>query len=84
MLREEPPGQKGPFSRGGTQKADVYSFAIILYENSGRAGPYGDVDLSPKGMVLHVFISSLDTLICQLDIELSCLVLFLIVGNYCI
>ena len=34
---------------GGTSKGDVYSFAIILYEIHGRAGPYGDIDMSPKG-----------------------------------
>ena len=31
------------------QKADVYAFGIILYEIIGRRGPYGDIELSPKG-----------------------------------
>jgi hypothetical protein len=35
--------------RRGTQEADVYSFAIIMYEIHGRKGPYGDIELSPKG-----------------------------------
>lgn len=33
----------------GTQKGDVYSFAIIVYEIYGKMGPYGDIDLCPKG-----------------------------------
>ena len=37
--------------RRGTQEADVYSFAIILYEIHGRNGPFGDIDISPKGNI---------------------------------
>ncbi|XP_064601524.1 speract receptor-like isoform X2 [Liolophura sinensis] len=35
----------------GTQKGDVYSFAIILYEIEGRSGPFGDTELTPKEIV---------------------------------
>ena len=35
LLRDEKPSMRG------TQKGDVYSFGIILYEMYGRAGPYG-------------------------------------------
>jgi hypothetical protein len=31
------------------QKNDVYSFAILLYEIYGRAGPWGDDAIEPKG-----------------------------------
>jgi len=33
----------------GTPEGDAYSFAVILYEIHGRKGPYGDLDLAPKG-----------------------------------
>lgn len=33
------------------QKADIYSFAILLYEIFGRAGPWGDEPSEPKGIV---------------------------------
>ena len=35
----------------GTQKGDVYSFGIVLYEIIGRKGPWGDIKLSHKEIV---------------------------------
>lgn len=33
----------------GTQKGDIYSFAIVLYEIMGRSGPWGQIDISHDG-----------------------------------
>uniref|UniRef100_A0A182Q3F5 Guanylate cyclase n=1 Tax=Anopheles farauti TaxID=69004 RepID=A0A182Q3F5_9DIPT len=38
----------------GTQKADVYSFGIILYEIVGRKGPWGDINMSWQDIVARV------------------------------
>ncbi|KAJ9578502.1 hypothetical protein L9F63_005231, partial [Diploptera punctata] len=38
----------------GTQKGDVYSFAIVLYEILGRAGPWGATDLSNEEIIDRV------------------------------
>ncbi|ELT90006.1 hypothetical protein CAPTEDRAFT_179119 [Capitella teleta] len=38
----------------GTQKGDVYAFGIILYEILGRAGPYGNTNMSPAEIVHRV------------------------------
>lgn len=31
------------------QKGDIYSFGILLYELVGRAGPWGNVDITHEG-----------------------------------
>lgn len=33
----------------GTREGDIYAFAIILFEIIGRKGPFGGVNLEPKG-----------------------------------
>ncbi|XP_053691756.1 guanylate cyclase 32E [Sabethes cyaneus] len=38
----------------GTQKGDVYSFGIILYEIMGRKGPWGDIQLSNQEIIARV------------------------------
>ena len=38
----------------GTQKGDVYSFGIILFEIYGRAGPYGDTLLTSTEIIERV------------------------------
>uniref|UniRef100_A0A1S4H063 Guanylate cyclase n=1 Tax=Anopheles gambiae TaxID=7165 RepID=A0A1S4H063_ANOGA len=38
----------------GTQKGDVYSFGIVLYEIIGRKGPWGDLNMSWQDIVARV------------------------------
>ncbi|XP_058122463.1 guanylate cyclase 32E [Anopheles ziemanni] len=42
------------FPARGTQKADVYSFGIVLYEIIGRKGPWGDINMSWQDIVARV------------------------------
>ncbi|VEN37483.1 unnamed protein product [Callosobruchus maculatus] len=62
----------------GTQKGDVYSFAIILYEILGRKGPFGPTGYEPRDIVELVkripvdeppFRPNIDAL---LDAEIGC------------
>ncbi|KAL1497777.1 hypothetical protein ABEB36_008676 [Hypothenemus hampei] len=38
----------------GTQKGDIYSFGIILFELHGRHGPFGDIPFSPTEILNKV------------------------------
>ncbi|XP_046551742.1 guanylate cyclase 32E-like [Haliotis rubra] len=65
--------QDGVHEPRGTQKGDVYSFSLILYDIHGRNGPWGDTDLTAKEIVQRVrqriphklFRPPTDTLKCQ-------------------
>ena len=37
----------------GSQRGDIYSFGILMYEILCRNGPYGDCHLSPQGRQLR-------------------------------
>ena len=36
----------------GTQKGDVYSFALVLFEIHGRSGPWGPTIHTPRGICI--------------------------------
>ncbi|XP_064641678.1 speract receptor-like isoform X2 [Lineus longissimus] len=38
----------------GTQKGDIYSVAVILYEIHSRNGPYGDTEMTPQEIIKKV------------------------------
>lgn len=38
----------------GSQKGDVYAFAIIMYEIFSRKGPFGQINFEPKEIVDYV------------------------------
>jgi len=47
------------FPGRGTQKGDVYSFALILFDlHSRRAGPWSSTGLMPQGQAKRTFLSS--------------------------
>ena len=41
----------------GTQKGDVYSFGIVLFEIVGRIGPWGEINYSNEGSELMLKIT---------------------------
>lgn len=43
LLRDPSPPMRG------SQKGDVYSFGIVLYEIIGRKGPWGETNYTPDG-----------------------------------
>ena len=45
---------------GGTQEADVYSFAIIMQEILLRAAPYPNDDYTPTGNSKIVYVATKD------------------------
>ncbi|XP_076449001.1 guanylate cyclase 32E-like [Babylonia areolata] len=55
LLRKTP-----KISAKGTQKGDVYSFGILLYEIICRNGPYGDCHYTPKEIVDKVAQGAVD------------------------
>ncbi|XP_017785068.1 PREDICTED: guanylate cyclase 32E [Nicrophorus vespilloides] len=48
LLRDPAPSPRG------TQKGDIYSFAVVLYEIIGRAGPWGATEMTAAEIIVAV------------------------------
>ncbi|CAG9824690.1 unnamed protein product, partial [Phaedon cochleariae] len=48
LLRDPSPPARG------TQKGDVYSFAVVLYEIIGKEGPWGNINMEPSEIIRGV------------------------------
>ena len=57
----------------GSQKGDVYSFALILYEMHGRKGPFGDLGLTNTEILRRVLYPGDNILRPQLDKLENCM-----------
>ncbi|XP_071034810.1 guanylate cyclase 32E-like [Parasteatoda tepidariorum] len=52
LLWKSPEILRDPYAPNeGTQKGDIYSFGIILYEIIGRKGPYGYIKMTPSEII---------------------------------
>ena len=50
---------RDPFSPSrGTQKGDVYSAALILFEILGRCGPWGQTNLTARGNYIFIIVTA--------------------------
>ena len=49
LLWTAPEHLRSEQSQKGSQKGDIYSYAIVLYEILYRNGPFRNVDLDHKG-----------------------------------
>ena len=78
---------KGPAR--GTQKGDIYSFGIILYEIYGRSGPYGEEQTTaseimkmvmyPDGQLKRPDIELLRTIAADMDTGKFIFIIYLLI-----